>query len=227
MSSTSAPLSARSLSALEAPPAGGASGARDFAHYLARKLAAAMVSFAMLLVLGFIIFSLMPSDPVEALTRGHPTSAKQIAFLVKQLGLNQPVWERFGHFVRQHPAGAPGLLLAVRDAGRHAHPAAAVADAAADGLVHDRVGPDRDVARHPQRLAAGQAARPRLDRDGDHVLVGADVLARASCCSCCSAPASGRSRRCSRRAACRRREPRAAWPRRTSSTSPGTWCCRA
>ena len=53
----------------------------------------------MLLVLGFIIFSLMPSDPVEALTRGHPTSAKQIAFLVKQLGLNQPVWERFGHFV--------------------------------------------------------------------------------------------------------------------------------
>ena len=99
MSSTSAPLSARSLSALEAPPSGGASGARDFAHYLARKVAAAILSFAMLLVLGFIIFSLMPSDPVEALTRGHPTSAKQIAFLIKQLGLNQPVWERFGHFV--------------------------------------------------------------------------------------------------------------------------------
>jgi peptide/nickel transport system permease protein len=97
--STSAPLSAQGLSALEAPPSGGASGARDFAHYLGRKLVTAVVSFIMLLVVGFIIFSLMPSDPVEALTRGHPTSAKQMAFLVRQLGLNQPVWERFGHFV--------------------------------------------------------------------------------------------------------------------------------
>ena len=99
MSSTSAPLSAQSLDALEVPPSGGASGARDFAHYLTRKLAAAVISFVMLLVLGFVIFSLMPSDPVESLTRGHATSARQMQFLIRQLGLNQPVWERFGHFV--------------------------------------------------------------------------------------------------------------------------------
>ncbi len=96
---SSAPLSAQSLSALEVPPSGGASGARDFTSYLARKLAAAVVSFAMLLVVGFVIFSLMPSNPVEALTRGHFTSARQMQFLIQQLGLNQPVWERFGHFV--------------------------------------------------------------------------------------------------------------------------------
>jgi len=95
----SAPLSAQSLSALEAPPTGGASAARDFADYLVRKLVAAVISLAMLLVVGFIIFNLMPSNPVEALTRGHFTSAKQMQFLIKQLGLNQPVWERFGHFV--------------------------------------------------------------------------------------------------------------------------------
>jgi peptide/nickel transport system permease protein len=99
VSSTSAPLSAQSLDALEVPPSGGASGARDFAHYLTRKLAAAVISFVMLLVLGFVIFSLMPADPVESLTRGHATSARQMQFLIKQLGLNQPVWERFGHFV--------------------------------------------------------------------------------------------------------------------------------
>ena len=98
MSSTSAPLSAQSLSALEAPPSG-ASSARDFAHYLATKIVAALVSFVALLVVGFIIFSLMPSDPVLALTRGRPTSAKQIAFLTRELGLNQPIWERFGHYV--------------------------------------------------------------------------------------------------------------------------------
>ena len=100
MSSSSAPLSPQSLSALEAPPSGGASGgARDFAHYLGTKVVAALVSFVALLVVGFILFSLMPSNPVEALTRGRPTSAKQIAFLTKELGLNQPIWERFGHYV--------------------------------------------------------------------------------------------------------------------------------
>jgi peptide/nickel transport system permease protein len=99
VSSSSAPLSAQSLSAVVAPPAGGTTRGRDFAHYLGRKLAAAVISFAMLLVVGFVIFSLMPSNPVEALTRGRPTSARQIAFLTRQLGLNQPVWERFVHFV--------------------------------------------------------------------------------------------------------------------------------
>jgi peptide/nickel transport system permease protein len=99
LTSSSAPLSPQSLSALEAPPSGGASGARDFAHYLTTKVVAALVSFIALLVVGFIIFSLMPSNPVEALTRGRPTSAKQIAFLTKELGLNQPIWERFGHYV--------------------------------------------------------------------------------------------------------------------------------
>jgi peptide/nickel transport system permease protein len=108
LSSASAPLSATSLSALEAPPSGGASGARDFTHYLARKLAAALVSFAMLLVVGFIIFSLMPSNPVEAITRGHFTSPKQMQFLIQQLGLNQPVWERFGHFVANYLHGNLG-----------------------------------------------------------------------------------------------------------------------
>jgi peptide/nickel transport system permease protein len=99
LSSTAAPLSPQELVALESPPPGGGSGGPEFLRYLARKLAAAVMSFAVLLVVGFVIFSLMPSDPIAALTRGHQTSPKQMAFLIKQLGLNQPVWERFGHFV--------------------------------------------------------------------------------------------------------------------------------
>jgi peptide/nickel transport system permease protein len=99
LSSSSAPLLAQLPSPPEAPSSSGASGARDFARYLATKVSAALVSFVALLVLGFIIFSLMPSNPVEALTRGRPTSAKQIAFLTKELGLDQPIWERFGHYV--------------------------------------------------------------------------------------------------------------------------------
>jgi peptide/nickel transport system permease protein len=108
LSSTSAPLSAQGRQARQAPPPGGGSGGRDFLGYLGRKLLAAVVSFAMLLVVGFIIFSLMPSDPVAALTRGRVTSPKQMAFLIKQLGLNQPVWERFGHFVANTVQGNLG-----------------------------------------------------------------------------------------------------------------------
>ena len=71
----------------------------DFGVYLGKKVGAALISFAFLLVVGYLIFSVMPSNPLEALTRGRPTSAAQIAFLRKQLGLNEPAWERFFQFV--------------------------------------------------------------------------------------------------------------------------------
>jgi peptide/nickel transport system permease protein len=71
----------------------------DFWSYLARKVGAALVSFFMLLVVGFVIFSLMPADPVSALTRGRPTSDAQMEHLRHELGLDQPLWERFLTFV--------------------------------------------------------------------------------------------------------------------------------
>jgi peptide/nickel transport system permease protein len=108
LAGASAPLSAQSLSALEVPPPGGASSARDFTEFLARKLAAALASLAMLLVVGFVIFSVMPSNPVEAITRGHFTSPRQEQFLIRQLGLNQPLWDRFGHFVVNYLHGNLG-----------------------------------------------------------------------------------------------------------------------
>ena len=71
----------------------------EFGVYLGKKVGAALISFVFLLIVGYVIFSVMPSNPLEALTRGHQTSAAQIAFLRKQLGLDQPAWERFLHFV--------------------------------------------------------------------------------------------------------------------------------
>lgn len=68
-------------------------------RYLGKKLAAALVSFLVTLVIGFVIFSLMPSDPVRTLTRGRPTSEAQLAELRVQLGLDEPLWYRFASFV--------------------------------------------------------------------------------------------------------------------------------
>lgn len=108
MASGATPLPAQGLRQPEPARREADSGRRNFLQYLARKLAAACVSFVVLLVVGFVIFSLMPSDPVASLTRGRPTSARQMAFLVRQLGLNQPVWERFGHFMINTLSGRLG-----------------------------------------------------------------------------------------------------------------------
>ncbi|MEU6999999.1 ABC transporter permease [Nonomuraea sp. NPDC046570] len=70
-----------------------------FLPYLGGKLVAAAVSFFVTLVIGFAIFTLMPSDPVRTLTRGRPTSEAQLAQLRIQLGLDDPLWERFLTFV--------------------------------------------------------------------------------------------------------------------------------
>lgn len=84
------------------------SARKDFLSYLTRKLGAAVVSFFVLLVIGFVIFSIMPADPVQALTRGRPTSAAQLEFLRQTLGVDQPIWQRFLIFVGHTVTGNLG-----------------------------------------------------------------------------------------------------------------------
>lgn len=90
------------------PEAGTAAGARDsapqraqryrFLRYLGTKLLAAVISFAITLVGGFVLFSMLPSN-ARTLTAGHATSAAQLAALRHSLGLDEPVWQRFLTFV--------------------------------------------------------------------------------------------------------------------------------
>ncbi len=85
---------------LASPTVAGSAHARlSFGRYLLTKLAAAVVSFAVTLVIGFILFNLMPADPVATLTRGRPTSPAQLAELRRQLGVDLPLWQQFLHFV--------------------------------------------------------------------------------------------------------------------------------
>jgi peptide/nickel transport system permease protein len=76
--------------------------------YMARKLAACAASYAMLLAIGFVIFSLMPSDPVAAITRGRPVTPAQQLFLRHQLGLDQPPWQRFAAYAVNTAQGKLG-----------------------------------------------------------------------------------------------------------------------
>ncbi len=61
-----------------------------FARYLGGKLLAALVSFLVTLIIGFILFSIMPADPVASLTRGRPTSPEQMAALRESLRRRRP-----------------------------------------------------------------------------------------------------------------------------------------
>lgn len=103
------------------------SGRAEFLRYLGQKLAAAVVSFVVLLVIGFVIYSIMPADPVETLTRGRPTSARQLAFLRKELGLDQPLWQRFLTFCWHTVQGKLGYSWQYQQS--------------VSSLIADRIGP--------------------------------------------------------------------------------------
>lgn len=69
-------------------------------RYVANRVGAAVLSLLVTLVIGFVLFSLIPSDPVATLTRGRPTSPEQLAELRDRLGVDLPVWEQFLRFVQ-------------------------------------------------------------------------------------------------------------------------------
>jgi peptide/nickel transport system permease protein len=80
----------------------------DFLSYLGRKLLGAAVSLFITLLIGFVLFSLMPSDPVQALTRGHPTSAAQMQHLRDEFGLDKPLYLRFVDYLNNMAHGRLG-----------------------------------------------------------------------------------------------------------------------
>ncbi|MFI6814765.1 ABC transporter permease [Nonomuraea sp. NPDC050328] len=88
--------------------AGGSKRSAGLPGYLAGRLVAAAVSFLVTLVIGFVIFNLMPADPVRTLTRGRPTSEAQLEQLRLQLGLDDPVWMRFLSFLKDTLTGELG-----------------------------------------------------------------------------------------------------------------------
>ena len=149
----------------------------DFLPYLARKVGAACVSFFMLLVVGFVIFSLMPADPVSALTRGRPTSDAQMTHLRQELGLDQPLWQRFLTFVGHTLTGNLGYSYEYHQTRLLADRRPDLADDAADGHLDPDLHLAGHVARDPVRLAPRQRARPECQRGLAGAVVGADLLA--------------------------------------------------
>jgi peptide/nickel transport system permease protein len=67
--------------------------------YLGRRVLMSAESFLVTLIIGFIVFSLVPSDPAQSLARAQTVTPEQMADLRRQLGLDQPIIVRFFKFL--------------------------------------------------------------------------------------------------------------------------------
>jgi peptide/nickel transport system permease protein len=79
----------------------GAPVGSTLARYLSRKAGGALISLAMVVVLGFFSFRVLPgSDPAINLTRGRRVSAEEVERLRGQFGLDKPLAVQFLRYVR-------------------------------------------------------------------------------------------------------------------------------
>lgn len=80
----------------EAPPPKRGGGAL---RYVLTKIGGGLVSFALVIVLGFLLFRALPGDVIATMTRGRPATPEQIAILERQFGLDLPLWQQFLNYL--------------------------------------------------------------------------------------------------------------------------------
>jgi peptide/nickel transport system permease protein len=83
---------------------------KDLLRYLAARLALAPVMVWLIASMVFLLLRLAPGDPIDALLGTRAPAAARAA-LRAQLGLDQPLWHQYGHFLRQLLHGDLGQSL--------------------------------------------------------------------------------------------------------------------
>lgn len=68
-------------------------------RYVLTKIGGALVSFALVIVLGFLLFRALPGDVVQTMTRGRPATPEMMANLEHRYGLDLPLWQQFFRYV--------------------------------------------------------------------------------------------------------------------------------
>jgi peptide/nickel transport system permease protein len=80
----------------EAPPPTRGGGAL---RYVLTKVGGGLLSFAMVIVLGFLLFRALPGDVIATMTRGRPATPEMIAALEREYGLDDSLWQQFVTYV--------------------------------------------------------------------------------------------------------------------------------
>jgi dipeptide transport system permease protein len=68
-------------------------------RYLVRRLALTLPTFLALMFITFVMIRLVPGDPIEARRGERGISPERHAELLKEMGLDQPIWRQFGDYV--------------------------------------------------------------------------------------------------------------------------------
>ncbi|WP_043642586.1 ABC transporter permease [Nocardioides alkalitolerans] len=77
-------------------------------RYVAVKAGGALISLAMVVVLGFFAFRVLPGDPVRTMTQGRQVTPEQLEGLRRQLGLDDPLLVQFWNYLRDLATGDLG-----------------------------------------------------------------------------------------------------------------------
>ncbi|HEY0448275.1 MAG TPA: ABC transporter permease [Actinophytocola sp.] len=80
----------------EAPPPTRGGGA---VRYVLTKIGGGLISLGLVIVLGFLLFRVLPGDVVQTMTRGRPASPEMIAELKTRLGLDKSLMGQFGDYL--------------------------------------------------------------------------------------------------------------------------------
>ncbi|WP_020673364.1 ABC transporter permease [Amycolatopsis nigrescens] len=70
-------------------------GGTGTTRFVLTKLAEAVGSLVLVVVLGFLLFRMIPGDPVATMTRDRPTSPEQLAELRERFGVDKPILQQF------------------------------------------------------------------------------------------------------------------------------------
>ena len=90
----------------EAPPPTRGGGA---VRYVLTKIGGGLLSFAMVIVLGFLLFRALPGDVVQTMTRNRPATPEMMAALERRYGLDLPLWRQFLKYIGDLAHGDMGM----------------------------------------------------------------------------------------------------------------------
>lgn len=90
----------------EAPPPTRGGGA---VRYVLTKIGGGLLSFAMVIVLGFLLFRALPGDVVQTMTRNRPATPEMMAALERRYGLDLPLWRQFLKYIGDLMHGDMGM----------------------------------------------------------------------------------------------------------------------
>ncbi|MGH3877672.1 MAG: ABC transporter permease [Actinophytocola sp.] len=80
----------------EAPPPTRGGGV---VRYVLTKVGGGLISLGLVVVLGFLLFRVLPGDVVQTMFRGRPATPEAMAELKSQLGLDDPLYQQFLDYV--------------------------------------------------------------------------------------------------------------------------------